>query len=102
MDREKLINAVQNGKIEWQTHALERMMKRGISREIVNQVLLEGEMIEDYRDDKPFPTALFLGRFQGEPFHVVAALDSLSGYCFVITVYKPDLSHFQPDFKTRR
>jgi hypothetical protein len=45
MDREKLINAVQNGKIEWQTHALERMMKRGISREIVKQILLEGEII---------------------------------------------------------
>jgi hypothetical protein len=45
MDREQLINAVRNGRIEWQTHALERMMKRGISREIVKQVLLEGEMI---------------------------------------------------------
>jgi len=102
MDREKLINAVQNGRIEWQTHALERMMKRGISREIVKQVLLEGEMIEDYPDDKPFPTALFLGLFEGKPFHVVIALDSLSGYCFVITVYRPDLNHFEPDYKTRR
>jgi hypothetical protein len=45
MGREQLINAVKNGKIEWQTHALERMMKRGISREIVKQVLLKGEII---------------------------------------------------------
>ena len=102
MDREQLINAVRNGRIEWQTHALERMMKRGISREIVKQVLLEGEIIEDYPDDKPFPTALFLGWLQGEPFHVVTALDPLSGYCFVITVYRPDLDHFEPDYKTRR
>ena len=102
MDRDQLINAVRNGRIEWQIHALERMMKRGISTQIVKQVLLEGEMIEDYPDDKPFPTALFLGWFQGEPFHVVTALDSLSGYCFVITVYRPDLNHFEPDYKTRR
>jgi hypothetical protein len=102
MDREKLINAVQNGKIEWQTHALERMMKRGISGEIVKQVLLKGEIIEDYPDDKPFPTALFLGWFEGKPFHVVTALDSHSGYCFVITVYRPDLEHFESDYKTRR
>jgi len=105
MDRDRLIEAVQNGRIEWQTHALERMMKRGITREIVKQVLLEGEMIEDYPEDKPFPTALFLGWLQGEPFHafhVVTALDSLSGYCFVITVYRPDLNHFEPDCKTRR
>jgi len=102
MNRAQLKNAVQNGKIEWQTHALERMMKRGISREIVKQILLEGEMIEDYPDNKPFPTALFLGWFEGKPFHVVIALDSLSGYCFVITVYRPDLDHFGTDYKTRR
>ena len=102
MDRDRLIEAIQNGTIEWQTHALERMMQRGISREIVKQVLLEGEIIEDYPDDKPFPTALFLGWFEGKPFHVIAAFDSISSYCFVITVYKPDLSHFEPDYKTRR
>ena len=96
MDRDRLREAIQNGMIEWQTHALERMMKRGISREIVKQVLLEGEIIEDFPGEKPFPTPLFLGWFQGEPFHVVAALDSLSGYCFVITVHRPDLNHFEP------
>ena len=78
------------------------MMKRGISREIVKQVLLEGEIIEDYPEEKPFPTALFLGWSQENPFHVVTALDALSGYCFVITVYWPDLIHFEPDYKTRR
>jgi hypothetical protein len=102
MDTEGLIEAVQNGMIEWEIHSLERMMKRGISTEIVKKVLLDGEIIEDYPEDKPFPTALFLGWFQKEPFHVVAAFDSLSGYCFVITVYRPDLDHFQSDYKTRR
>ena len=102
MDRDRLTEAIQNGMIEWQTHALERMAKRGISTQIVKQVLLEGEIIEDYPDDKPFPTSLFLGWFQREPFHVVSALDCLSGYCFVITVYRPDLDHFEADYKTRR
>jgi hypothetical protein len=64
--------------------------------------LLEGEIVEDYPDDKPFPTSLFLGWFHREPFHVVSALDSLNGYCFVITVYRPDLDHFEADYKTRR
>ena len=102
MNRDRLIDAIQNGKIEWQAHALERMMKRGISREIVKQVLLDGEIIENYPDYKPFPAALFLGWFQGEPIHAVSAFDSLSGYCFVITVYRPDLDHFETDYKTRR
>lgn len=101
MDRDKLKVAVENGEIEWQRHALERMMEREISRDIVKEVLLSGELIEDYPDDKPYPSALFLGRVKGEPFHVVTAFDSESSYCFIITAYRPDLEHFESDYKTR-
>lgn len=102
MDREGLKRAIESDSIEWQRHALERMMERGISREIVKKVLLSGEIIEDYLNDKPYPSALLLGWVEGEPFHVVTALDSESGCCFIITAYKPDLEHFEPDYKTRR
>ena len=102
MDREQLKIAVENGNIEWQRHALERMMERRISRDTVKEVLLSGEIIEDYPDDKPYPSALFLGWIKEEPFHVVAAFDSVSRYCFVITAYIPDLEHFESDYKTRR
>jgi hypothetical protein len=102
MNRDILQNAVKKGSIEWQRHALERMMERGISRETVKEVLLKGEIIENYLDDKPYPSALFLGWVKKQPFHVVAALDSLTGWCFVITAYKPDLEHFESDYKTRR
>ena len=102
MDRNKLKIAVEKGYIEWQRHALERMMGRGISRETVKKILLSGEIIENYPDDTPYPSALFFGWFEEEPFHVVAAFDSLSEYCFVITAYKPDLEHFEPNYKTRR
>jgi len=95
-------HAVKKGYIEWQRHALERMMERGISREMVKEVLLHGEVIEDYPDDKPYPSALLLGRVKKQPLHVVAAFDSLTGWCFVITAYKPDLEHFESDYKTRR
>lgn len=100
--RDKLKAAIRDGKIQWQRHALEKMMERGISRETVKQVLLSGEVIEDYPDDKPYPSALFLGWTKGEPFHVVTAFDSESDYCFIITAYKPDLEHFESDYKTRR
>ena len=102
MNRNKLKIAIEKGCIEWQRHALERMMERGISRKIVKKILLSGEIIENYPDDKPYPSALFLGWFEEEPFHVVTAFDSLSEYCFVITAYRPDLEHFEPDYKTRR
>jgi len=102
MNRDELKIAVENGNIEWQRHALERMMERRISRKAVKEVLKNGEIIEDYPDDKPYPSALFLGWINGEPLHVVAAFDSLIGWCFIITAYKPDLEHFESDYKTRR
>jgi len=95
-------NAVATGAIEWQRHSLERMMERGISRDNVKQTLLTGEIIEDYAEDKPFPSALFLGRQEGIPLHVVAAFDERSGTCFIVTAYYPDEEHFGPDFRTRR
>ena len=102
MNSDEIKSAVENGNIEWQKHALERMLQRGISRDIVKSVLLSGTIIEDYPDDMPYPTALFLGWFEQKPFHVVAAFDSQSGYCFIITAYRPDPEHFKQDYKTRR
>jgi hypothetical protein len=33
---------------------------------------------------------------------VVAALDQGSQTCFVITAYRPDEAHFEPDLKTSK
>lgn len=68
----------------------------------VKNILIKGEVIEIYADDKPYPSALFLGWSGGKPIHVVAAYNSQTHYCFIVTVYKPDLKHFLQDYKTRR
>ena len=102
MNRNGIKIAVDNGYIEWKKHALERMLERGTSRDNVKKTLLSGEIIEDYPDDRPYPSALFLGWTDKEPLHVVVAFDVKSFYCFVITAYRPDLAHFENDYKTRR
>ena len=102
IDRKKLKSAVINGKIEWQRHALERLMERGISREAIKNVLLSGEVIEDCEDYFPYPGALIFGWYKKDPLHVVVALDHDNAQCYIITAYVPDLEHFEPDFKTRR
>jgi Domain of unknown function (DUF4258) len=102
MIKDEVAMAVQNGSIEWQKHALERMLEREISRDIVKQALLSGEIIEDYSEQKPYPGALFLGWVHEKPLHVVIALDEFNNFCFIITAYKPDLEHFETNFKTRR
>lgn len=99
---ELLSIAIRNENIEWQRHSLERMFERGITRDHVKQTLLSGEVIEDNQDDTPYPSALFLGWPEGRPLHAVVALEAQIPHCFVITAYRPDLEHFEPDFKTRR
>jgi hypothetical protein len=94
--------AVEKDSIEWNRHALERMMERGIKRDRVKSVLLTGEVIEVYPNDEPYPSALFLGYPDNAPLHVVAAFDAERQRCYVITVYIPDMEHFDGDHKTRR
>lgn len=101
-DLEAMHFAVRRGRIEWNRHALERMAERGILREEVKAVLLHGKRIEDYPEDYPLPSALFLGRPHDRPLHAVAAFNADNGMVFIITVYEPDLDHFEPDLKTRR
>lgn len=81
---------------------MERLLERGVSRREVFDVLLTGEEIEDYPNDTPFPSALFLGWRGPDPLHVVVALDSTSQRAYIITTYPPDLEHFEADFKTRK
>jgi hypothetical protein len=102
LDFNRMRAAIRDSRVEWQRHALERMAVRNIRRTGVLEVLLSGESIEEYPDDRPFPAALFLGWIAARPVHVVAAFDADNNQVFVITVYEPDLEHFESDFKTRR
>jgi uncharacterized protein YegJ (DUF2314 family) len=94
--------AIENEKVQWQKHALERILQRGIKRVDVFKVLRKGDVIEEYLDDKPWPSALFLGWVNNQPLHVVAAYDGNIKKCAIITVYEPSLDYFENDFRTRR
>ena len=69
---------------------------------MVREVLLQGELIREYADDKPFASALFLGYAPGVPLHVVAACDEANRQAFVITVYEPSLDISEADYRTKR
>tara|TARA_R110002049_G_scaffold298454_2_gene488186 strand:- start:62 stop:376 length:315 start_codon:yes stop_codon:yes gene_type:complete len=102
MSKEINPKIVNEGRIIWQHHALKRMLERDIGRKDVKKVLIEGEILESYPDDHPLPSFLIFGRDSNKnPLHVVAALDMLADWCYIITVYRPNKSHFKDDFKTR-
>lgn len=102
MKQELISEAVDQGRIEWSAHVLQRILEQGISREGVMKIISTGEMIENYPDDRPFPSGLFYGLWQEQPLHVVIAYDSNHHKVFLITAYWPDEEHFEADFKTRR
>ena len=102
MFNDLLIQLVKKGRLRWQKHALERMLERDIYRSDVISVLENGEIIEEYSEDYPFPSVLILGYKEKTPVHVVVGIDKNNEWCYIITVYKPDKEHFEPNFKTRR
>jgi hypothetical protein len=79
------------------------MMERGISRHEVLEALKNGEIIQAYPQDQPFPSVLVLDRSGQRPLHVVASFErSPTPTCYIITAYEPDLKYFQDDLKSRR
>lgn len=77
-----------------------RILKRNITREEVKYCLINGEIIETYIDDKPFPSYLLFARVNGKNLHVVIGVDS--DKIHVITAYEPNNKVFENDFKTRK
>ncbi len=86
----------------YRIHARQSMFARSISDECVEQILRNGEVIEDYPHAFPFPAKLLLGWCNGRSIHVVAAEDSGKQLVIVITAYEPTLNKWKPDMKTRR
>ncbi len=99
---EAIRSAFKMGRVKWRLHALSRILERGITRDMVSEVVLKGEIIETYSANKPFPSHLVFGFAAERVLHAVIAVDRESGIAYVVTVYEPDLEHFEADFKTRR
>ena len=68
-------------------HAKSRMDQRGISTEDIITLIMNGEIIENYTDSKPCPSALIMGTVAGCYCHAVVAL--CRNHLRIITVYWP-------------
>ena len=79
-------------------HSLKRFTERGIVIDDVCDAISNGEIIEHYGDDFPFPSCLILGESKNKPLHVVASING--EYIYVITSYIPDSERWENDWKT--
>jgi hypothetical protein len=78
------------------------MAQRGITDEVVKQILRSGKVIENYPQDKPYPSYLMMGWESRRPIHVVAADNAAESATIVITVYEPDPKQWDPKFERRK
>lgn len=88
-------------KITFRVHAIQRMFERSIDDADVLHVLETGEIIEDYKDDFPYPSRLMLGFCGQRPLHVVVAENASEKELIVVTVYEPALNQWDNSFKRR-
>jgi hypothetical protein len=89
-------------RLVYRVHAVERMAERAIGDVDVRLVLDSGEVIAEYPGDLPYPSRLVLGWLSSRPIHVVAADNHDDQPTIVITVYEPDPTLWETDFRTRR
>lgn len=87
--------------VELTAHTLMRLRERKIKISEIYAGIETGEIIEQYPNDKYFPSCLILCfRVNGKPLHFVCSIGNNKVY--IITVYDPDLMYWESDFKTRR
>jgi Domain of unknown function (DUF4258) len=99
MDIQLIMEQVRRGTYYWRQHAIQRSIERGIREEEVVEALLDGEIIEEYPEDKYGPSCLVLGRTSARrTLHVQC---SLPPTVWIITLYEPDSEEWI-DFRTRK
>lgn len=98
---EKIQQAFRDARYEYSLHAVDQSILRHIFRREIEEAVEEGEIIEDYPEDKYGPSCLIYGiTVQGRPLHVQCSYPS-SPKIKIITVYQPDPKEWI-DYKKRR
>lgn len=73
-----------------------------ITDQEVGEAVESAELLEEYPDDRPYPSCLLFGLTRsGRPLHLVAGYDEAGPRVIVITVYQPDATEWE-DYRRRR
>lgn len=98
---ELLRELCQNRQVLFSVHSLERLQERGIYRKDIVNVIMMGEIIEDYPDDYPYPSCLIFGAsINNQILHVICGCNG--EFITIITAYYPTTDKFEADLKTRK
>ncbi len=91
MNIENLIKAIQAKQVRISEHAKDEAQEDSLLLSEIFFSISDGEIIEDYPEDKPYPSCLICGFTEGgRPVHSVWAYNSEKQKAVLITVYEPD------------
>ena len=102
MNIEDIISTTQTHLVRITDHADEEAESDDPSFDEIFYSVLNGEIIEQYPSDKPYPSCLIYGQtFSGDPVHSVWAYNEKTQWSVLITVYRPDPEQWI-NFRKRR
>lgn len=102
MDIDHIIDAIRKNRIRITDHADEEAQSDHLSFDEIYVSVFNGEIIEDYPEDWPFPSCLIYGdTLSGDPVHSVWAYNEENKFAVLITVYRPDPKRWI-NWRTRR
>ncbi|MFH1737776.1 MAG: DUF4258 domain-containing protein [bacterium] len=102
MDISDVVEAIREKRVRITDHADEETEADRLTFDEVFFSVLNGEVIEDYPDDTPYPSCLVYGQtFGGDPVHSVWAFNERNRWAVLITVYRPDPNRWI-DWRVRR
>ncbi len=91
MEIQLIVSAIRHKQIRITDHADEEALVDALTFDEIFFSVLQGEIIEDYLTDKPYPSCLIYGdSFRGEPIHSVWAYNQETQWAVLVTVYRPD------------
>ena len=97
----RLIQYYLDDKVLISDHAAMRCKQRGIKIKDIRNAVNNGEIIEQYPEDFPFPSCLILRKtYSNQWIHLV--MSDEGSMSRVITAYYPDKEKWTEDFRTRK
>ena len=98
----ELIRVLRSGRVWVTDHADEEAYNDRLTYEDIFGSVVAGEIIEEYPEDRPYPSCLICGNSpKGEPVHSVWAYNGDTQSAVLVTVYRPDPAKWT-NWKIRR
>ncbi len=98
---EEIREKISSGQFEFSKHAADQSILRRVTLREIREAIADGEVIEDYPDDKYGPSCLIFGYTQaGRPLHLQCSYPSRP-LLKIVTLYEPD-ANLWVDFKVRK